>query len=261
MATAQRLVLLAAACAEGAGERWVAPGERGALERAVAAAAAAAAPTTIHLAPGTHALERPLALDRRHSGTRFVGHGGAAISGGVPIEGWEVAGPAHCAGCSEIWRARTPIGRDSRQLYLPATNERANRTWMPLPAGGPGEDGQGRVTVVGNPGGMASWRRNLTAIDLVYRGTPSAGVEWVESRCPCAGISRNASTLLLQVADLCWRSAHSWRAPGAHAGPAFLENVFELLGHAQLGHAGEFFLDSVSQRFPTETDRLDAVAC
>eukprot|EP01045_Picozoa_sp_COSAG04_P014212 COSAG04_NODE_1051_length_8554_cov_151.236310_1_plen_35_part_10 len=35
MAAAQRLVLLAAACAEGAGGRWVAPGERGALERAV----------------------------------------------------------------------------------------------------------------------------------------------------------------------------------------------------------------------------------
>ena len=182
----------------------------------------------------------------------------SAVSVPWPGRVWKASAP----GRSEIWRARTPIGRDSRQLYLPATNERANRTWLPLPAGGPGEDGQGRVTVLGNPGGMASWRRNLSAIDLVYRGTPSAGVEWVESRCPCAGISRNASTeLVLQVADLCWKSAHSWRAPGAHAGPACLENVFELLGHAQLGHAGEFFLDSVRSTISSETDRLDAVAC
>ena len=72
----------------------------------------------------------------------------------------------------------------------------------------------GRVVVAGNPGGMASWRHNLTAIDLVYRGIPSAGVEWIEARCPSAGISRNTSNaalMVLQVADLCWKSAHSWR--------------------------------------------------
>eukprot|EP01052_Picozoa_sp_SAG31_P039389 SAG31_NODE_5455_length_2527_cov_1.923394_1_plen_696_part_00 len=227
-------------------------GQRGALERAVAAAAATgatlAAAKEIHLEPGHHGLLHPLILDSRHSGMRVVGHGGASISGGMMIGDWEVAGPAHCASCSEIWRARTPEGLlDSRQLYLPSTNERANRTWMPLPTDGPGEDAFGRVTVVGNPGQIASWRHNLTVIDLVYRGTPSAGVEWVEARCPCAGILRNTTSesLVIEVTDLCWKAAHSWRAPsGSHAGPVFVENVFELLGSEEYGHAGEFFLDA-----------------
>ena len=225
----------------------VRPGQRGTLERAFAAAAGATAATAIHLERGHHVLTHPLVLDSRHSGTHVVGHGEASISGGAPIDDWEVAGSAHCAGCSVIWRARTPQGlHDSRQLYLPMTNERANRTWMPLPTGGPGEDAFGRVSVVGNPGQMASWRRNLTAIDLVYRGTPSAGAQWIEARCPSAGISRNASSgsLVIQVADLCWKAAHSWRDPGARAGPIFVENVFELLGSAEFGHAGEFYLDA-----------------
>ena len=229
-------------------ELWVPAADRGALQRAIAAAANAPATTTttIHLGAGRHMLARPLILDRRHSGTRFVGHGVASISGGVSIEGWELAGAAHCAGCSEVWRARTPLGHDSRQLYLPSSNERANRTWMPLPGGGPGEDSQGRVAVVGNPGAMASWQHNLSAIDMVYRGVPSAGVQWIEARCPCAGIVHNASSasLVIQVASLCWKSSHSWRDPGAHAGPAFVENVFELLGDSQFGHAGEFYLDA-----------------
>ena len=260
MARLLRLVALlcATAVAIAPGALWVSPGESGALERAVAAAGAAAAPAsmTIHLEEGRHALASPLSLGSRHSGIHFVGHGAASISGGTPIGGsWELAGPAYCAGCAEIWRAPIPEAYhhyDSRQLYLPNTDDRANRTWMALPAGGPGEDSLGRVTVVGNPGRQiaASWRRNLTAIDLVYRGTASAGVQWIEARCPCAGVSRSSNqsggmaTVLLHVADPCWRNAHSWRDPAAHAGPAFVENVFELLGTAEFGHAGEFYLDS-----------------
>ena len=107
MARLLRLVALlcATAVAIAPGALWVSPGESGALERAVAAAGAAAAPAsmTIHLEEGRHALASPLSLGSRHSGIHFVGHGAASISGGTPIGGsWELAGPAYCAGCAEI---------------------------------------------------------------------------------------------------------------------------------------------------------------
>ena len=76
-------------------------------------AATALPPTTIHLAPGRHALSAPLVLDRRHTGLRFVGHGTAAVSGGVLVGGpsppaaanvsdWVVAGPAGCEGAIRL---------------------------------------------------------------------------------------------------------------------------------------------------------------
>ena len=118
------------------------------LADAVGAAATVSAATTIHLASGRHALSAPLVLDHRHSGSRFVGHGDATVTGGVQvggpappgaaaknISGWAHAGPAACAGCgANIWKAPTPKGVDSRQFYV--NGVRANRTWAPFPVGG-----------------------------------------------------------------------------------------------------------------------------
>ena len=149
LATSMLLLLLAATpiarSSDGRGaaglQLWVEPVDRaeGALQSAVDQVAAAAAvasaggvdgrapAATIHLAPGTHLLSRPLVLDARHAGTRFVGHGGASVSGAVRIggppprdggrntSGWVVVGKANCSGCSEIWRAASPKGVDSRQ--------------------------------------------------------------------------------------------------------------------------------------------------
>ena len=133
--------LSAATGAAGQLELWVEPLRAGALQAAVDTAAASVdGPVTIHLAPGTHLLNRPLALDVRHSGMRFIGHG-ASISGAVPIgavpdggkniSGWAVVGKANCSGCSDIWRTRIPAGADARQLYV--DSRRANRTWAGMP--------------------------------------------------------------------------------------------------------------------------------
>eukprot|EP01050_Picozoa_sp_SAG11_P033383 SAG11_NODE_11315_length_769_cov_0.800000_1_plen_191_part_10 len=100
-------------------------------------AAVAPQPMTIHLLPGRHVLRQPLVLDHRHSGTRLVGHN-ASVSGAVRvgdphdggqnISGWVVVGPAKCAGCTEIWKAKVPPGADSRQFWV--NGRRANRTWI-----------------------------------------------------------------------------------------------------------------------------------
>ena len=75
-------VLLALA-APAAHEIWVHPSDGpSSLHAALDAAASTPTPTTLHLV-GRHTLTRPLLLAARHSGTRFVGHGGAAIPAAV----------------------------------------------------------------------------------------------------------------------------------------------------------------------------------
>ena len=38
---------------------------------------------------------------------------------------------------------------------------------------------------------MLHWTHNASAIELVYRGSASAGSQWTESRCPVASIANN----------------------------------------------------------------------
>ena len=134
------------------------------LHDALDAAAGRPAPTTIHLAPGQHLVRRPLTLGPEHAGLAIVGYENATISGGVEVRGWRAAGPAHCAGCSQIWRASTPPGLDSRQFYV--NGVRANRTWLAFPA-----NATKNATTLTVPGStMRGWTRNASAIDLVYRG-------------------------------------------------------------------------------------------
>ena len=134
------------------------------LHDALDAAAGRPTPTTIHLAPGQHLVRRPLTLGPEHASLAILGHGRASISAGVEVRGWRAAGPAHCAGCSQIWRAPTPPGLDSRQFYV--NGVRANRTWLAFPP-----NATKNATTLTVPGStMRGWTRNASAIDLVYRG-------------------------------------------------------------------------------------------
>ena len=172
----------------------------------LATTAAAAGEVTIHLAPGRHYVDQQLRLDSRHHNIRFLGHGTPAepssVSGGIQTSDWAVVGTAHCRGCTQIWRAPTPKGVDSRQFYV--NGERANRTWRPfLPSGLTPEYNASAsqhnlstdIILVAGDEAMLSWKHNTSAIELVYRGTYSAGSQWQESRCPVAAISKTPPTV------------------------------------------------------------------
>jgi hypothetical protein len=212
------LMLLVQACVHtitlaDASAVWLGPSDtsRGALHAAIDAVAAAgtSTTTTIHLSEGHHRLGRPLRLDQRHSGVRVVGHGTVVISGGVEvpprhdgsqnITGWTIAGNARCRGCGpHIWKASIPIGADSRQFYI--NGVRANRTWMPVPAGATKDPKASAISIPGVS--MLGWSHNQTAIELVYRGAVSAGSQWQESRCPVASIE-NGSAVANAIAGGC----------------------------------------------------------
>jgi hypothetical protein len=165
----------------------------------------------IHLAPGRHYVGRPLQLDRRHDHIVFMGHGTdsapssvsggrrvPAHDGGLNLSAWAVVGPAHCAGCTQVWRAPIPQGLDSRQFYV--NGVRANRTWAPFKAAPnttsargttPGDPTSDTILLPGNEM-MLAWTHNVSAIELVYRGGPvdGGGSQWQESRCPVAAIAK-----------------------------------------------------------------------
>jgi hypothetical protein len=124
--------------------------------------------------------------------------GGPPTDGGRRASGWAIVGKARCAGCSEIWRAATPKGVDSRQFYV--NGIRANRTWVALPAGITKQ-----LTALTVPGtAMLGWTKNASAIELVYRGG-GAGSQWQESRCPVAAISNGSLAKLAGTARV-WSS-------------------------------------------------------
>jgi hypothetical protein len=224
----RRLLLLAVVAgvrnvtpALGRHDLWVGPAnEFSTLEAAVEAAAGRALPhpvkspddiVVIHLAPGRHYVGQRLQLDRRHDNLVFMGHGTAAkpssVSGGRRIpendgglnrSAWAVVGPAHCVGCTQVWRAPVPKGLDSRQFYV--NGARANRTWAPFKAvpnttaargTTPGDPTSDKILLPGNDM-MLAWTHNVTAIELVYRGGPKdgGGSQWQESRCPVAAIAK-----------------------------------------------------------------------
>ena len=103
------------------------------------------------------------------------------------------------------------------------------------------------ITVPGTD--MQAWTHNVSAIELVYRGANpnSAGCPWSESRCPVASIAANGTGgTAVTVAQPCaWNGNNKIHGRQALRVPAFVENVFELLG-AKHGHPGEFYLDSAA---------------
>ena len=189
------------------------------VERACELLGAGSPPSSevvIHLAAGRHQLLQPLGFTACHSRISFVGHGDRAqpsiISGGIVVagdtatggtngSGWAVVGPAYCKGCTELWRAATPKGLDSRQFYV--NGVRANRTWAPFQQSM--EDGTARGTTSGDPTSdkillpghetMLGWTHNTSAIELVYRGAYSAGSQWSESRCPVKSIAKTPAPM------------------------------------------------------------------
>ena len=228
------LLLLAVVPALGAGGRrhdlWVGRLHPFAtVHDAVAAGALipSADEVVVHLPAGRHYVGQPLELDQRHDNMAFLGHGTAvapsSISGGRNVGGgddepphngglnlstWAVVGPAHCAGCTEIWRAPILKGVDSRQLYV--NGVRANRTWAPvqtspnITARGttPGDPKSDKILLPGNEM-MLAWTHNVTAIELVYRGGPKdgGGSQWQESRCPVAAIAKAPAALPPAILD------------------------------------------------------------
>ena len=77
---------------------------------------------------------------------------------------------------------------DSRQFYV--NGVRANRTWAAFHANATQASSFPEpASAIRVPGSrMQAWRRNVSAIELVYRGGASAGAQWIESRCPVASI-------------------------------------------------------------------------
>ena len=90
---------------------WAHASSPGSLQAAVDAAASVDC-ARVHLSEGVHVLTAPLVLGRRHSGTRFVGHGAAIISGGLSVgvpphdgsvnaSGWQVVARANGTGARQ----------------------------------------------------------------------------------------------------------------------------------------------------------------
>ena len=99
---------------------------------------------------------------------------GSNTNGGVNVSGWTVVGPARCQGCTQVWRASTPKGLESRQFYV--NGVRANRTWAPVQqsmengtARGPtsGDPTSDKIVLPGHQA-MLAWTHNISAIELVY---------------------------------------------------------------------------------------------
>ena len=139
----------------------------------------------VHLEPGTHFIRSALELGPSDSGVRYVGvNGSATISGGIEVTGWQDAGPANCSGCTRVWKASLPpTATASRHLFV--NGVRANRTFELF-------TGASTTKITADGYSMAvpaSWHRNPAGsnIEMVYRGTHSAGAQWTESRCPVDG--------------------------------------------------------------------------
>ena len=146
---------------------------------------------------------------------------------------------ANCTGCSFIWKTAVPKGVDSRQFYIDGV--RANRTWIPFPANSSKPATSAVITVPGVD--MLAWKHNVSAIELVYRGANpnSAGSPWQESRCPTATISistngMGAATAVTIAQPCAWNGNNKIHGRQALRIPAFVENVFELLGDVSAWH-------------------------
>src|SRR5690242_1382196 len=92
-----------------------------------------AADLTVHVAPGTYRLARPLTLDARDSGSdghRVVWQGGrdTVISGGRRVVGWHPV-----PGRPGLWAAPAPHGLDdTRQLYVDGVRAQRARGAVPV---------------------------------------------------------------------------------------------------------------------------------
>ena len=124
------------------------------------------------------------------------------ISGGIEIapDAWTTVRPAACAGCQSIVKATLqPDTNFSRQLFVNQT--RANWTSALFPSSASEMTATGYHVTAASGG--SSPVRNLThnggkGVEMVYRGTGSAGAQWTESRTPVQSV--NVSTGMITMA-------------------------------------------------------------
>jgi|EP01047_Picozoa_sp_COSAG01_P064960 hypothetical protein len=219
------------------------PATPGALNEAVDVhALASPGPHTLRLAPGRHRLLRPLKLSAVHSGLHFHGsaEGSSIISGGleIPPNSWMKFAPAACGGCGAIMRAPLAAGTNySRQLYV--DDVRANWTMALFP-----ENASTTLTGYSLRKGSVNWKHNGGAkIEMVYRGTKSSGAQWTESRTPVIAVRDTLlGTHITMATDGFQAGIH--KAYNQHLRiPEYVQNVYEMLGDAEHGRAGDFYLD------------------
>ncbi|MGW5691804.1 fibronectin type III domain-containing protein [Streptomyces asiaticus] len=206
---------------------------------------------TVHLAPGTYRLDRPLVLDPRDSGGNghrviWQGGRGTVFSGGRAVRGWRPV-----KGGAGLWSAPAPAGLDNtRQLYV--NGVRAQRARGPIP-----------VTLTATATGytasadtLARWR-NPSDIEFVYpSGEALWNIQqyglgpWTEPRCPIGSMTGTTVTMAQPCWDNSTRRVEFPDIPGRSinmvgpakltggALPGYVENAFEVLDQP-----GEWYLD------------------
>ncbi|GDY53422.1 hypothetical protein SVIO_040450 [Streptomyces violaceusniger] len=206
---------------------------------------------TVHLAPGTYRLARPLVLDARDSGGNghrviWQGSRGTVFSGGRAVRGWRPV-----KGGAGLWSAPAPAGLDdTRQLYV--NGVRAQRARGPIP-----------VTLTATATGytasadtLARWR-NPSDIEFVYpSGEALWNIQqyglgpWTEPRCPIGSMTGATVTMAQPCWDNSTRRVEFPDIPGRSinmvgpakltggALPGYVENAFEVLDQP-----GEWYLD------------------
>jgi len=176
---------------------------------------------TVYLRGGAYALERPLELDSRDSGTnghyvRYRNYPGESplVLGGRIVRAWSrVAG-------TPLWTAHAGKGTRSRQLYVNGTRAVRARSDGGFLSEGPG-------LTAGRD--LGNWK-NPTDMEV---GTDAC---WFTLRCPVARVS--GSGVALQTQCGIWRTVRLEDTCGAPLQDRWLENAAELVDRP-----GEWHLD------------------
>jgi hypothetical protein len=230
------------------------PAVPGALNDAVDAIAShqtgTSSSTIIKLARGRHQLTRPIRLTPAHSGLRFIGvapasageEAGSTISGGVAIDPttWTKYAEAKCYGCGWVMRAPLPAGTNySRHLYV--NNVRANWTMALFPTEGSKVTATGYSVPPATAAALNWTHRGGSKIEMVYRGTRASGAQWTESRTPATAFDVRTGAITMASSGF---KAGLNKPYGQHLNlPEYYQNSFELLGEAQNGKPGDWYLD------------------
>jgi hypothetical protein len=206
---------------------------------------------TVHLAPGTFRLTKPLTLDARDSGSNghrvvWQGTGDTELSGGRQVTGWHPA-----PGRPGVFAAPAPAGLDNtRQLYVDGVRAQRARGTVPVTLAATS------TGYTASAPAMAKWH-DPADIEFVYTAGEALwnvqryGLgQWTEPRCPIASISGTTITM----AQPCWDNSTKRvlfpDIPGRSVNmvgpadltngrqPAYVENALELLDQP-----GEWYLD------------------
>lgn len=179
----------------------------------------------IVLMDGTFRLKRSLYLDWRDSGRgehrviyTAAPKAKPVISGSIPVSNFKLHDPA-----ARIYRAKVPVGSESRQLYV--NGRRAIRARSATNPNGFKRTAGGYETPDDS---MAGWRRpselELTTV-----------TQWKMMRCPVASIAGRQMTMQ----QPCWNNVNVFPKLWSFQLISWIENAYELLDQP-----GEWYLDS-----------------